>query len=686
MKTKPGRFRTEVLQCAGWILAIAGLLACPRLRADGCFVVPKFVWDKHKDINEPTQKAIIAYDAGYESLILQVKYDGPVEEFGWLIPVPNLPKVKQASMECFYELSKYTQKKFDETGTMMMSLSASSARAEEPEPPVKVIAIKTVGAYQVAVLSTKDAGALESWLNANNFALPPDNTGVIDSYVKQGWYFVAARINLSKAAGFAVLSGAPKAAQGAKAALEEKLSSGELHPLQISFASEKCVFPLKISSINGKPSEVQVYVLSPEPLVEKVAFEQKLSENYAWRTNAIARRKASTRRLRMFPGRYSGVTNAPPMPDQLMERSLVNDAEVLPYAEVSRKDLPVCSKELSLRQGQQQWLTKKTWTFQPEEMRDLEFVPAVPEFTAHLGEGEGAFAAADLAQLGTTGGSALLLAMKSPDAAVRAHATSALEPLSREELASQFQGWLEPLLPTLLKDSDPEVRFHAAWAMLNLGDSKYFATAMELLRDDYSEVSAAALTYLIRQRVEVPKHVAEFRRMLKDTNGAVQVAGLQVLFNNRVSIAREDLLALFSVPRMEAAGVAEHILEPQGISCAEAKPLLQNSFWMCRMLGLAVLARNTNSQSVEFALPLLRDSEPVIRDHACDLLWELTGQDFTADQPDKWESWWAKNKATFAPDQEKMAERARARREERMRQRRDAVRQNLDTPGPEGPP
>ncbi len=31
------------------------LTAATKVFADGMFVVPKFVWDKHKDINEPTQ-------------------------------------------------------------------------------------------------------------------------------------------------------------------------------------------------------------------------------------------------------------------------------------------------------------------------------------------------------------------------------------------------------------------------------------------------------------------------------------------------------------------------------------------------------------------------------------------------------------------------------------------------------
>src|SRR5208283_5987063 len=104
------------------------------VQADGMFVAPKFVWDKHKDINEPTQKAILVYDAGREDLILQVKYEGPVEEFGWLIPVPNQPTVQKGSMKCFYELSQYTQKHFETewrySRTKSMSLGAAGIDSE----------------------------------------------------------------------------------------------------------------------------------------------------------------------------------------------------------------------------------------------------------------------------------------------------------------------------------------------------------------------------------------------------------------------------------------------------------------------------------------------------------------------------------------------------------------------------
>lgn len=150
--------------------------------ADGCFV---FKWDKNIDINEPTQKAVILYDAGREDILLQVKYEGPLQEFGWLVPVPSLPKVERGSMDAFYELSELTQRNFGsdshgETPTMGL------ANGRGIERPVRVIETKTVGAYEVAILSARDAGSLERWLKANGYSIPDGKAEIINDYIRRG--------------------------------------------------------------------------------------------------------------------------------------------------------------------------------------------------------------------------------------------------------------------------------------------------------------------------------------------------------------------------------------------------------------------------------------------------------------------------------------------------------------------
>jgi hypothetical protein len=155
---------SENMSSTNWLRA-APLVAALQLlfssaRADGCFV---FRWDKKTDINEPTQKAVILHHAGREDLLLQVKYEGAVDEFGWLIPVPSLPTVERGSMDAFYELSELTQRSFGGGLSGMMGGVRIAAEGEE-STRVKVIETKTVGAYRVSILAANDAVGLETWL------------------------------------------------------------------------------------------------------------------------------------------------------------------------------------------------------------------------------------------------------------------------------------------------------------------------------------------------------------------------------------------------------------------------------------------------------------------------------------------------------------------------------------------
>ncbi len=674
MEAKPRRFPIKIFVTACWIL-VAGvnLLLSTSAVADGGFVVPEFVWDKHKDINEPTQKAIIAYDSGHEDLILQVKYDGPVEEFGWLVPVPSVPRVTQASMSCFYELSKFTQRKFEfEHRPMVGTLSIGGA--EEKPPEVKVVEVKTVGAYQIAVLSAKDAGALENWLAQNDFWIPKDKAGVIDSYAKRGWYFVAARINLSKGVGFEINSGTPKAAAKKQNQIAEKLSNGELHPLHLSFATDKCVFPLRISSINGRASEVQVYVLSSEPLAEKGMFRQKLIAQHQWRMETLAKIEAAK------DSRFNRAMSlrAPQVEPVLMNRTFVNDEELVPYTEADSKELPACAKAISLP-DHKIWLTKQTWTFKPEEMRDLEFEPAISVFTAALSDEEGAFAAENLAQWGKRGTSSLLAATQSANSRPRAHALAALDRLSAQGMDSATKSELLRRLPALLKDTDPEVRLHSVRMAVNFESPQFLSQALDLLRDDNPEVANAALEYVSREHFEVSSHIPLLKQMLHDTNSTVQLAGLRLLFNNRIEIPRADLLPLLSVPRSEIAALAYQILDKDGLSIEETKALLQNSSSMIRMIGLIDIAHRTNSQAIGMMIPMMNDPDENVRVRAHNLLRMITGQTFAIDDQDHWKRWWAQNKSTFVVDQSKMEQR----RLEIMRERRAAREAGLPpTSGP----
>ncbi|HWI57447.1 MAG TPA: DUF2330 domain-containing protein, partial [Bacillota bacterium] len=409
-----------------------------RVLADGCFV---FKWNKAVDINEPAQKAIVFYDSGREDLLLQVKYEGALEEFGWLIPTPTLPQVEQGRMEPFYELSQLTQRHFGTAGVKTRGGDVAALSATKGEERVKVIEVKTVGAYEVSVLSAQDAGSLQRWLQAHGYSFPEGKSEIVEDYIRQGWYFVAARIELNQGLGFKRVP-APTAKEKQSAALDRKqlqskLSSGELHPLLISFDTPRAVFPLKISAVGGKPSEVSLYLIAAQPLLNKVIFGksvERLGRLYAqWESERSAREgqiqqmrvNARTMGLRFFLDSFYSPNRREPIPEHLRDytqEDLVALAreklgpmppderlgeifyappgDLLQCLRLSAEKLRACARTFSRLKAGEWYLTKQVHTFPVAEMRDLEFEPAWPALARLLSQPAGGVAAQTLAQLG----------------------------------------------------------------------------------------------------------------------------------------------------------------------------------------------------------------------------------------------------------------------------------------------
>src|SRR5215831_10010425 len=464
---------------ASLLLGLTCMFVSASTFADGCFV---FRWNKQKDINEPTQKAIILHDNNQEDLVLQVKYEGPAEDFGWLIPVPARPEVRKGSMEPFYELSRLTQRQFRED-QMNHTMAASLGGSHDEE--VKVIEIKTVGAYEVAVLSTANSSALADWLAAHQFNFPKEKQSVLDQYVQRHWFFVAARVN-PEGNGFTVKT-AVKSPDKISAGTRNKLANGELHPIIISFPSEKCLFPLAISSVNGAASEISLYVLSPEPLLSSVIYDRKLkvytAEMDKWTASRGQREQARERflaeRMKMvrqspMAARFKGEDSSDPPPDSAFERpdgeaerKMMEDPAEDFYSrnlqlvmsmslEGNADELKGCRHDLPRIRAKRWWLTKLVQTFQPEEMVDLEFERAIPFLAERMSRENGEAAAHCLPQYGSLAVPAVVAAFNHSQPAVRKSAALAASEITDERL-------VKPVLK-LLEDNDAAVRKYACYA------------------------------------------------------------------------------------------------------------------------------------------------------------------------------------------------------------------------------
>lgn len=225
---------------------LLAVFAAPRpLLADGCFV-----WRaERRDITEPEQKAIIAFRNGWEELTLEVKYAGPPDEFGWVVPLPARPTLHPAQADCFRELSMITEMPhFGRSARVAhLNVTLGSTRSE----PVQVLERRRVGLYDAAVLSSPDGAALQAWLRANAFHVEPTGEEILDGYARQGWVFVAFRI---------------LAAEG-DSVVARQLATGTIQPVRLCFPAREPIFPLRISAINGNAADLLVYLLADDHYV-----------------------------------------------------------------------------------------------------------------------------------------------------------------------------------------------------------------------------------------------------------------------------------------------------------------------------------------------------------------------------------------------------------------------------------
>lgn len=660
-------------------IASAWLFGVCNANADGCFV---FVWNKQKDINEPTQKAIILHDNGREDLVLQVKYEGPAEDFGWLIPVPGLPEVRKGSMDCFYEASRLTQRRFGSPGgARTRSAGVKGSHGEDTD--VKVIEVKTVGAYEVSVLSATNAASLREWLDDHHFTFPVEKQNVLEDYVKKQWYFVAAKIDPNQD-GFAMAKGTQKRSPDRTAippSTRKKLASGELHPLVISFPSEKCVFPLAISAVNGKPSEISLYVISSEPLTSRVIFDKKFAAySKAWKEKAQqAAEEQKPREARMKeldvmlakcvaglgPAAGDRVHSlsawdddpADPPPAAATMRKLLgidwpmkigpdNEEDFYGYdgggllqnTYVEPKYLPACSKEMPRLAGKSWWwLNKQVEIFAPGEMRDLEFESAVPILAAKLGTAEGLAAAACLMQLGRPAVPAVLEGVKSSNPKEHRFAAFAMTYMTDVRLVAA--------VPGLLEDPDPRVRRSGCSVAEHNWDATFVPHLKKVLDDADEQVRSMAAYCLFRHRDDIDSQTPVYRKPLVENEPP---ASMEITLLETSSLPRGRLVAFFASPNLPVVATAFNRLRDQNLRIYEIESLLNNNLAMARMMGLEALADIGDKNAVDRIFAMLRDPNEGVRWNVRARLRRLTGQKLGPDTT-AWEKWWDENIKSFTP-------------------------------------
>src|SRR5262245_32608257 len=253
----------------------AGLLLAGSADAACCYFSAK-----NADILQPAQKVFLSWDPveKMETFTVQPKFEGNALDFGMVIPTPAQPKLHEMPKEFFKHLAIYTILKRRESprsellGSMliyrrMRGMDLSSRAPEEgkeeqqKKAPVRVLEAGVVGSLDYKILEADRADALFDWLKTNKYQYAGDEA-TLDYYVKKKWFFTVMKIDTM-----------------AMKKNKDGTFSGEVTPTRFQFASEKFIYPLKITQISVKDkTEALIYVQAPH----KVDLPGDWTYQYTW--------------------------------------------------------------------------------------------------------------------------------------------------------------------------------------------------------------------------------------------------------------------------------------------------------------------------------------------------------------------------------------------------------------------
>lgn len=222
------------------------------------------------ELYNQASQVIIARDGDRTVLTMANDYQGEVQDFALVVPVPVVLKEEQVHVgesSIIKRLDDFSAPRlveyFDENPCEMREFDdffGSLLRNQIPLPvnaaPMESMADLgvtieeefSVGEYDILVLSAKESDGLETWLRQNEYQLPDGASSLLKPYINEKMKFFVAKVNLEEF---------------------DRNGVNELRPLMMAFDSPKYMLPIRLGMMNAQQEQdLLVYILSPKGQAE----------------------------------------------------------------------------------------------------------------------------------------------------------------------------------------------------------------------------------------------------------------------------------------------------------------------------------------------------------------------------------------------------------------------------------
>jgi hypothetical protein len=270
-----GRFNARWLLWSALLVALAVAGWHPPAADSACC----YFSAKDKDILQPAQKVFLTWDPQekVESFTVQPKFEGNALDFGMVIPTPSRPKLDEMPRDFFKELAVFTILKRREhpqskllprlelRRALLGAVTASALERDEGrdprKPKVVVLEAGVVGSLDYKIITADRADDLYTWLKENQYHYAGDEA-TLDFYIQKKWFFTVMKIDTMQ-----------------MKRNKDGSFTGEVTPTRFQFASDRLIYPLKITQLSVKDqTEALFYVQAPF----KVDLPGDFTYQYQW--------------------------------------------------------------------------------------------------------------------------------------------------------------------------------------------------------------------------------------------------------------------------------------------------------------------------------------------------------------------------------------------------------------------
>ena len=243
-------------------LALAATLsASPAAQACGGFFC-----SQAQPVIQNSERIVFSVDGDQIETHVQIFYEGPSEQFSWIVPVPSEPDTFLSTDSLFDTLAFQTGPTFQinridegncrDGGGIFRGGDASLAAPESADTVggVEVISLKQVGPYDTAVLLANNSGELMSWLEENGYDLADDMEALLDPYISENAHFLALKLSKNK-------------------------DTGDIAPIGFRYTADKAQIPIQLTAVAAAPDmRLETYVFADHRAVPESYLHVQINE------------------------------------------------------------------------------------------------------------------------------------------------------------------------------------------------------------------------------------------------------------------------------------------------------------------------------------------------------------------------------------------------------------------------